>query len=79
MVTSISLKIINHTKSPYLINSVRPKKRFSKWVKRPKDSDFDAIKEYYKYNNTQCESALSLLSQEQIIEIKRRLDKGGRP
>lgn len=62
----------------YLINSIRPKKRFSKWAKRVKDSDFDAVKEYYNYNNTQCEVALSLLSPDQIIEIKRRMNKGGR-
>jgi hypothetical protein len=62
----------------YLINSIRPKKRFSKWAKRQEDNDLEAIKEYYGYNNAKSEAALSLLSPEQIQEIKKRLNKGGR-
>jgi hypothetical protein len=62
----------------YLINSIRPKKRFSKWAKKQEDNDLEAVKEYYGYNNAKGEAALSLLSPEQIQEIKRKLNKGGR-
>ena len=61
----------------YLINIIRPKKRFSKWAKRQEDNDLEAVKAYYGYNNANGESALSLLSPDQIKEIKKRLDKGG--
>ena len=36
----------------YLLNIVRPKKRFSKWVKKDNDRDMSLVKEYYGYNNT---------------------------
>ena len=61
----------------YLINSIRPKKRFSKWAKRQDSDDFDAVKEYFKYNNTKTEQAMSLLTPEQIIKIKKKLKTGG--
>lgn len=62
----------------YLINSVRPKKRFSKWAKRQEDNDLEAVKLYYGYNDAKSEAALSLLSSDQIKAIKKRLDKGGK-
>ena len=61
----------------YLINSVRPKKRFSKWAKRQDSDDFEAVKEYFKYNNAKTEQALTLLSPEQISIIRKRLNTGG--
>jgi hypothetical protein len=69
--------IDNKLKYQYFLNSIRPKKRFSKWVKKQEDSDIEAVKEYYKYNTSKAEAALSLLSPQQINEIKRRLNKGG--
>lgn len=61
----------------YLINSIRPKKRFSKWAKRQDSDDFEAVKEYFKYNNTKTEQAISLLTPEQITKIKNKLKTGG--
>ena len=61
----------------YLINTIRPKKRFSKWAKRQDSDDFEAVKEYFKYNNTKTEQALSLLSPDDIKTIKKRLNTGG--
>lgn len=62
----------------YLLNSVRPKKRFAKWVKKDNDQDLSVVKEYYGYNDTKAFEALSVLSSEQITTIKTRLEKGGR-
>lgn len=61
----------------YLINSIRPKKRFSKWAKRQDSDDFEAVKAYFKYNNAKTEQAISLLTPEQIIKIKKKLKTGG--
>lgn len=61
----------------YLINSIRPKKRFSKWAKRQDSDDFEAVKEYFKYNNTKTEQALALLSPDDIKTIKKKLNTGG--
>jgi hypothetical protein len=46
-------------------------------VKKQEDIDIEALKEYYKYSTAKAEAALSLLSPQQINEIKRRLNKGG--
>jgi len=61
----------------HLINSIRPKKRFSKWAKKLEDNDVEAISLYYGYNNAKSEAAISLLSPEQIQQIKKRLNRGG--
>ena len=61
----------------YLLNIVRPKKRFSKWVKKTVDSDLEAVAAYYGYNRTKAISALQLLSPDQLQEIKQKLDRGG--
>lgn len=62
----------------YYLNSIRPQKRFAKWAKRPTSDDLEAVKEYYQYNYEKAEHALSLLSKEQLIELKKRLEKGGK-
>lgn len=67
----------NKLQFDYLINIVRPKKRFSKWSKVQDDEDLEAIKVYFKYNTEKAKAALSILSPEQINEIKEKLHKGG--
>ena len=61
----------------YLLNIVRPKKRFSKWVKKDNDRDISMVKEYYGYNNTKAIQALSILSTQQLNIIREKLEKGG--
>lgn len=62
----------------YLINTIRPSKRKgSKWAKKKETDDIDAIKEYYGYTNNKAKSVLSILSKDQLKEIKRRIEKGG--
>lgn len=62
----------------FLINIVRRRKRFSKWIKPEIVDDLEAVKEYYGYNNQKAQEALSLLSTDDINEIRRRIYKGGR-
>jgi hypothetical protein len=62
----------------YLINSVRPRKRFSKWAKRREDGDLEAVKEYFGYGYKKAQQALTVLSTQQLQEIKQKLEKGGR-
>ena len=61
----------------YLLNSVRPQKRFAKWVKKQDSNDLEIVKEYYGYSNEKAQTALSLLSPDQIDMIKQKLQKGG--
>jgi len=62
----------------FLINMIRKRKRFSKWAKAQKESDIDAVKEYYGYSNEKSRQALTLLSPDQITIIKNKVSKGGR-
>jgi hypothetical protein len=62
----------------YLLNTVRAYKRpFQKWQKRDIVENLEAVKEYYNYSNEKAKEALSLLSDTQIQEIKKYLNKGG--
>ena len=65
-------------KNKNLINIICKRKRFSKWNKPEKESDIEAIKEYYGYSNEKARQALSLLSPDQITIIKKKVTKGGR-
>ena len=62
----------------FLINSLRPRKRFTPWLKAKKLENLEYVKEYYGYNNEKAKEALDILNNEQISAIKRTLDKGGR-
>ena len=61
----------------YLINSVRARKRYSKWVKKLEDNDLSVVMEYYGYSARKAKAALQVLSPDQIEQIKTRLLKGG--
>ena len=62
----------------FLINIVRKRKRFSKWLKNTVESDVEVVKEYYGYNNQKARQALTLLTPEQINMLKQKVNKGGR-
>ena len=71
-------QIDNKLQYHFLINMIRKRKRFSKWAKANKESDIDAVKEYYGYSNEKARQALTLLSPDQITIIKNKVSKGGR-
>ncbi len=62
----------------FLINSLRPRKRYTPWLKAKKLKNLEYVKEYYGYNNEKAKEALDILNDEQISAIKRKLNKGGR-
>ena len=62
----------------FLINIIRKRKRFSKWIKPDLDSDIEVVKEYYGYSNEKARQVLTLLSSEQIEELRKKVSKGGR-
>lgn len=62
----------------FLINSIRKKKRFSKWFKPNEANVIEVVKEYYGYSNEKARQALTLLSEQQLNELKKRTHKGGR-
>lgn len=62
----------------FLLNIIRKRKRFTKWHKPQSSDDIEVVKEYYGYSNERAIEALSLLSSEQIQQIKQKVEKGGR-
>lgn len=68
----------NKPQFDFLINTVRKKKRFSKWLKPDEAAAIEVVKEYYGYSNEKARQALTLLSEQQLNELKKRTYKGGR-
>lgn len=62
----------------FLINIIKKKKRFTKWVKPQEVANLEVIKEYYGYSDEKAKSVLSLLNNEQIEQLKQRIYKGGK-
>lgn len=69
--------IDNKLQYDFYLNSIRPLKRYAKWVKKVDSDDFNAIQEYFQLNNSKTAEALSLLSSDQVNLIKQKLQKGG--
>jgi hypothetical protein len=67
----------NRAQYTFLLNSIRPKKRFAKWVQDASNEDLNTVCAYYDCNTTRGQEYLSLLSSEQIEMIKKELETGG--
>jgi len=61
----------------FLLNTVRKRKRFSKWIKPVKDDTVKTIQEFYGYSRKKAEQAANVLSNGQINEIRVKLEQGG--
>jgi hypothetical protein len=71
--------IPNQWQFAFLLNSIAKKKRFSKWQKKDKATDsLLLVQEYFGYSSDKAKEALSILSDEQLNEIKLKLNKGGK-
>ena len=61
----------------FLLNIIRPRKRFSKWLKKSKDDNIDLIKKFYGYSYTKSKDVVDILSEDQLKYIRSKLDTGG--
>lgn len=55
----------------YLLESVRVRKRFSKWSKKKEDADVDIVMRHFNYSTQKAIQALEILTKEQVSEIKK--------
>ncbi|MAG25458.1 DNA polymerase [Candidatus Pacearchaeota archaeon] len=62
----------------FFLNSIRPKKRFSKWLRSSKIKNLEYVKEYYGYSNEKAKQALEILNDDQLEEIKTIISRGGK-
>ena len=68
----------NRLQFDFFINIIRKRKRFSKWFKPEQMSDLDVVKKYYGYSNEKAHQVLTILTADQINELKRKVTTGGR-
>ena len=61
----------------FFINTVRPKKRFSPWLRKDTIKDLDYVKRYYHYSDEKAKQALRILTKEQINFIRSKFEIGG--
>ena len=55
----------NKLQFDFLINSLRPRKRFTPWLKAKKLENLEYVKEFYGYNNEKAKMALEILISEE--------------
>ena len=62
----------------FLLNSISKRKRFDKWQKADKSEDLEYVRAYYNYSYPKAVSAISVLTNEQLDCIKKKItNKGG--
>ena len=67
-----------HMQYDFLLNSVKPRKRFSPWTRKDSIDYLDVVKEYYGYNDDKALQALRILTKNQLDKITYLLRKGGK-
>ena len=67
-----------HMQFSFFLNSIKSRKRFSKWLKASKLKDLDVVKQHFSYSNKRAQEVLTILTKEKIDYIKERLYKGGK-
>ena len=61
----------------FFLNTIRPKKRYGKWLKRESNDVLELIKTYYKCSYAKAREYATLLNDSQLNIIKQRIDTGG--
>lgn len=67
----------NKCQFDYYINSLRKRKRFSKWSKPQEDVTLSLVCDYYQCNKQIGLQYLKILTKDQIDIIKQKQEKGG--
>ena len=67
----------NKLQFDFLLNIVRSRKRFKKWDKSESPENLETVKEYYEYSNEKAQSALDILSDNELTYMRRRIERGG--
>jgi len=62
----------------FYISAIRPGYRKMNWVKDINNKDVKLLQAYYEINREKATDILSVLTKEQLGEIKMKMDKGGK-
>lgn len=66
-----------HLQALFLLNTLRPRKRISKWFKFTESDDARVVAEYYGCSLRHARNLVSLHSSDQLTTMRASLDKGG--
>ena len=61
----------------FFINSLKPRKRFTPWLRKETLEDLELVKQYYGYSHNKALEAVRLLTKEDLNYIRKILNKGG--
>jgi nitrogen regulatory protein PII-like uncharacterized protein len=75
---NINHHVGNRLQYDFYLNTIRKGKRFAKWAKSSKPNDIEVVKEFYSYSNEKAIQVLSLLSDDQLSELKEKVNRGGK-
>lgn len=66
----------NKLQYEFFLNTLRKKKRFAKWAKADNNDDIEMISQYFKYSPSKAKIALTVLTSQQLEEIRERFTRG---
>ena len=61
----------------FLINTLKPRKRFTPWIRKQTLEELELVKQYFGYSQDKALQALRILTKDNINEIRKALDIGG--
>ena len=61
----------------FFINSLKPRKRFTPWLRKETLEELELVKQYYGYSHNKALEALNILTKEELDSIRKTLNKGG--
>lgn len=62
----------------FLLNTIKPKKRYTKWLKAPKSEYVDTVMEWYQCSFQKACELITVLPDDKLKNLQDRLEKGGR-
>jgi len=74
---NINNHLDNRLQFDFLLNSIRPRKRYAPWLKTSKIKNLELVKEYFGYSDQKAKDALAILTNDDIDSIRFKLNKGG--
>jgi len=67
----------NRLQFEFFLNSIRKRKRFSKWFKKEQDENLDIIMSHYGYSYEKAKQVISLFTDQQLQEMRDMRFEGG--
>ena len=61
----------------FFINSLKPRKRFTPWLRKDTLEEIELVKQYYGYSHNKALEAVRILTKEDLNYIRKILNKGG--